>query len=370
MTASSPWGEDRGSSTATSSVSKDGDPFGSAFVDRRTSSGVADPFGTGSDGGFGSESSFAAFEPQEEGVDDKNAKNFGKNWNNNRKNRNNKNNTNDGKDATEDPFGGEYDPFQGDSFREADKFSWDDEPDPFLTDSGIDTSATSGFGNKDAFAFGSGNEDSPDNKNFGGDSNANRKFGNVFDADKNNFLTVPSNINSNRSKSVTGDPLSIIQQVKEIVPQRSKTALGEPTNIDLDFDPFSSSKFGTNADKNLWKSNEDLLNESVSGGGWNNINNNMSSKDTFKANFDDDKNFNFSDNFSSNNNNSINNPVISAASEAEQIAWAAQESLKQENLRKFQDDKEREELELALALSKSMASNKPLNSSRSPSTGL
>ena len=273
--------------------------------------------------------------------------------------------TSDGGNAitiSEDPFGGDYDPFSSNLIKESDKFSWDDEPDPFLTDSGIDTidtstmslgKATAALSNSDLSSPISNNSN---NKNLSG---SHQEFSNIFKdinspSENSNFLSVNSfgnNANNNtRSKSVTGDPMSILQQVREIMPQRSKTALGEP-GLDLDFDPFSTSK--TNENKKVWKSNEDLLNEAVgSNAAYQKTQNNSS--------------FLSSNNINNNRNNSLTPNLQNNMSESEQIAWASEQSLKEQHQLKCQDAKESEDLKLALALSKSMMSK----TSRSPATGL
>lgn len=169
-----------------------------------------------------------------------------------------------------------------------------------------------------------------------------------------------------------GDPF--ISQTKTTVPERSKTALGEPMNND--FDPFSSPMVSNN-DMNKWKSNEDLLNENF-GSGWADVSNSSMANMDWPASptpqiqvlksaaspFDN----NFSANFDNKNNN---NSKIPSFSEDEQFVWAAQESLKAETERKNREEQEKADLELALTLSRSSYPGVAASrSSRSPSTGL
>ena len=160
-----------------------------------------------------------------------------------------------------------------------------------------------------------------------------------------------------RSKSVIGDPFA--SQVKVAsVPVRSKTSLGEPRGGEFDFDPFSTSKLTAADPFTKSQSNEDLLNENVKDWGMNKANNlNRASP--------------FSSNFSSGLPSKDIIESSQGVTEDEQLAWAAQESLRLEDARKQQEQQERAELEFALALSRTIAQSPGKSqSSRSPSTGL
>lgn len=265
-----------------------------------------------------------------------------------------------GSSGAADPFGGDYDPFKDQGFKDADKFSWDDEPDPFNT-LPISTDTTAGdnkvesaaFSTADPFRF-SITEDEA-NANMSTELSNKDLFAfsfpskNIFDSNQNN-----------RSKSVIGDPFA--SQDKETIPTRSKTSLGDPRSVDFDFDPFSSSKV-SKAEKNKWKSNEDLLNENFdAAGGWGS--NSGSAAHTCSSPF--------IDSFTSKPQMTESTLHQSKLTEDEQLAWAAQESIRMEEFRKQQDEQERAELELALTLSRSMTRSpaRPQHSSRSPSTGL
>lgn len=246
-----------------------------------------------------------------------------------------------------DPFGGDYDPFKDQGFKDT-EFSWEDEPDPFNTSTADVNSVSKPLDTADPFGF-SINEDEANANVFteNADTVNNNKFS--FDFGNDQF---DSN-QKNRSKSVIGDPF--VSQTRETIPVRSKTSLGEPRGMDFDFDPFSSSKV-TQAEKNKWKSNEDILSK---------IGHDAEGNATSSP---------FHDSFTS-------QPVKKAmqtqqhaclVSEDEQLAWAAQESIRMEEYRKQQEEQERAELELALTLSRSFAHSPahPTHSSRSPSTGL
>ncbi|KAK3879203.1 hypothetical protein Pcinc_016198 [Petrolisthes cinctipes] len=246
------------------------------------------------------------------------------------------------------PFGGDYDPFKDQGFKDT-EFSWEDEPDPFNTSTADVNSVSKPSDTVDPFGF-SINEDEANANVFSGTSNTvnNNKFS--FDMSTNNQFDSNQ---KNRSKSVIGDPF--VSQTRETIPTRSKTSLGEPGGMDLDFDPLSSSKV-TQAEKNKWKSNEDILS---------------------KIGHDADDNATsspFHDSFTSQPVNKAlrNQQRACLASEDEQLAWAAQESIRMEEYRKQQEEQERTELELALTLSRSFAHSPahPTHSSRSPSTGL
>ncbi|KAK7008169.1 hypothetical protein SK128_028558 [Halocaridina rubra] len=264
-----------------------------------------------------------------------------------------------------DPFGGDYDPFKDQGFADADKFSWDDEPDPFTTlpgnknNSSVSASEnvfnnSSEKKNNDPFAF-----------NINDDVNANVFSGGLSSTDDLSAGFNSDNKNkggsNSRSKSVIGDPFA--SQVKAPIPVRSKTSLGAPIGSDFDFDPFSTSKL-TPADAIMKsKSNEDLLNENFSGGIWGTNKSNAMTNRTSP--------FGSSSNFSEPFSKGITQGSSYNVNEDEQLAWAAQESLRFEDARKQQEEQERAELEFALALSRSIAqTGGQSQSSRSPSTGL
>lgn len=160
-----------------------------------------------------------------------------------------------------------------------------------------------------------------------------------------------------RSRSVIGDPFT--SQVRETVPTRSKTSLGEPRDSAFDFDPFSSAGV-TSTEKSRWKSNEDLLNENFSSWGLanNNSNNNNNNNNSEEINP-------FGDSFTSPGQPWGQPRQPQLATEDEQLAWAAQESMRLEEVRRQQEEQERAELELALTLSRQGPTSR-----RSPSTGL
>ncbi|XP_069190787.1 epidermal growth factor receptor substrate 15-like 1 isoform X2 [Procambarus clarkii] len=336
--SASPWGDDDKLTSAKHAASGDEDPFGSPFSTTKDNfrSGENSPWpqdafgssGFGSDEGFGDSTAFAQHDPFS------------------------------GSSGAADPFGGDYDPFKDQGFKDADKFSWEDEPDPFNTlasnagvsasDNTLDNAA---FNKTDPFGFHINEDDA--NANVSTEFSSKDPYRFSF-SNKDQF---DSNQN-NRSKSVIGDPFT--HQTKETIPMRSKTSLGNPLDVDTDFDPFSSSKV-TKAEKNKWKSNEDLLNESFGpGDGWGS--NSGTRASTANA---------FGDSFSSKPlNKGIHKPTH-LVTEDEQLAWAAQESIRMEAFRKQQEEQERAELELALSLSRSLTHSpgRP-QSSRSPSTGL
>ncbi|XP_076040031.1 epidermal growth factor receptor pathway substrate 15 isoform X3 [Oratosquilla oratoria] len=242
-----------------------------------------------------------------------------------------------------DPFGGDYDPFSDDAFKEADKFSWDDEPDPFAASINADDPNLNLTSSK-TDPFGGSFPD--DNCKLGTETTSGAvKTGFAFD----DFEGTDNNKNIwNRSKSALGDPFAL--QAKKSMPVRSKTALDNPGGFD--FDPLSTTK-GLNKEQNQWKSNEDLLNENLTWGS------NLVSSSQNKP-----------------KSNMLFNKVIS---EDEQLAWAAKESLRLEEERKHQEEQENADLELALTLSKNYGhsadtqtrnSDTFIPSSRSPSTGL
>ncbi|CAL4082246.1 unnamed protein product, partial [Meganyctiphanes norvegica] len=292
-----------------------------------------------------------------------------------------------GGSGTEDPFA--EDPFASDDpfkdhqgFKDEDKFSWDDEPDPFNTVPDSAGEILSDTANNNSIVtksnkfdpFGININDIDDNLNTNVTNTTKDQFSLSVD-NKNEKGNLQNNVNNNinnRSKSVLGDPF--VSQTKATVPERSKTALGE--RMSNDFDPFSSTTV-TNNDMNKWKSNEDLLNENF-GSGWADIScSSMANVDwgasptqqiqvpkSATSPFDN----NFSANFGNKNNNTSKMPNLS---EDEQFAWAAQESLKVESVRKKQEEQEKADLELALTLSRtSFPSVDVSRSSRSPSTGL
>ncbi|XP_047490152.1 epidermal growth factor receptor substrate 15-like 1 isoform X1 [Penaeus chinensis] len=330
--ATSPWGdEDKFTSDAKYPPSTDEDPFGSPFTATKAnirstdnSPWPQDAFGSsgfGSDEGFGDNSVFADDDP------------FSK------------------ASGAADPFGGDYDPFKDQGFKDADKFSWEDEPDPFNTipEESSESAVKMPLDNApktDPFGFSMSEDDT--NANLPTEFFSVDQFNANFDNNKDKLETSQNT----RSKSVIGDPFA--SQVKESIPVRSKTSLGERRLADFDFDPFSSSKV-SNAEKSKWKSNEDLLNENFglnrNEGGWGSNNLVPTSKT------------------SSPFNNSFLNQSQQSASEEEQLAWAAKESIKFEEFRKQQEEQERADLELALTLSRSMTAGKS-QTSRSPSTGL
>ncbi|XP_068243119.1 epidermal growth factor receptor substrate 15-like 1 isoform X3 [Palaemon carinicauda] len=252
-----------------------------------------------------------------------------------------------------DPFGGDYDPFKDQGFKDDDKFSWDDEPDPFTSPDNNNSSATDNVNNNDPT---SAKKNDPFAFSSSDDLNAN-----IFQGSNNDDLgmsfTDDINKSNSRSKSVIGDPFT--SQVKTAVPVRSKTSLGEPGGVGFDFDPFSSSKL-TVADPFMKsKSNEDLLNENLSDWGINKTNNLTNRGSPFGSSF---------------TSGPHKKDIIQSSqgvSEDEQLAWAAQESLRLEDARKEREEQERAELEFALALSRSIAHTPgKTQSSRSPSTGL
>ncbi|XP_071516526.1 uncharacterized protein Eps-15 isoform X3 [Panulirus ornatus] len=336
--SASPWGDDEKFTSSTKHAApSDEDPFGSPFSTMKDSSRSGDnspwpqdTFGSSgfvSDEGFGDAAVFTQDDPFS------------------------------GSSEAADPFGGDYDPFKDQGFKDADKFSWEDEPDVFNTlpdnpgvsaaDNPVDNAA---FSKTDPFGS-SINEDA--------NANVSTEFPSedTFEFSFSNKSQFDSNENS-RSKSAIGDPFAY--QTKETVPLRSKTSLGERRNIDFDFDPFSSSKV-TKAEKNKWKSNEDLLNENFSpGDDWGS--NSGSLANTASP---------FSDSFTTKPLNKNMHQQTHLVTEDEQLAWAAQESIRMEEFRKQQEEQERAELELALTLSRSLnQSPAQPHSSRSPSTGL
>ncbi|XP_069956145.1 epidermal growth factor receptor substrate 15-like 1 isoform X2 [Cherax quadricarinatus] len=337
--SASPWGDDdKFTSTAKHAVSGDEDPFGSPFSTTKDNfrSGDNSPWpqdafgssGFGSDEGFGDSTAFSQHDPFS------------------------------GSSEPADPFGGDYDPFKDQGFKDADKFSWEDEPDPFnalpdtsgvsASDNTLDNAA---FNKTDPFGFSINDDDTNANVS----TEFSRKDTHTFSVS--NKDPFDSNQNS-RSKSVIGDPFAY--QTRETIPTRSKTSLGNPRDVDFDFDPFSSSKV-TKAEKNKWKSNEDLLNESFNlGDGWGNNSGTLANTSST-----------FCDSFSNKQLNKAIHQQPQLVTEDEQLAWAAQESIKMEEFRKRQEEQERVELELALSLSRSLTHSpaKP-HSSRSPSTGL
>lgn len=117
--------------------------------------------------------------------------------------------------------------------KEADEFSWDEEAGgetPF-SDGGLsDSGVGSAFGGKDPF-------DPVDFSPRGGRA----KDGGP------------------RSRSALGDPTF----ERRAAPVRSKTALGQPGCLDVDFDPLASRPGVESAP---WRSNEDLLNENLGTG--------------------------------------------------------------------------------------------------------
>ncbi|KAG0729619.1 hypothetical protein GWK47_003427 [Chionoecetes opilio] len=249
-----------------------------------------------------------------------------------------------------DPFGGDYDPFKDQDFKEADKFSWEDEPDPFggLTEDG------DGDGKAPGKLQGSSVlKADPFDSHINEEADSTDMFAELSGNKRNIRPSVGarSHLSPNqksRSRSVIGDPFA--SQTRETVQARSKTSLGEPWDPSLDFDPFSSTQ-DTTAEVNKWRSNEDLLNENLSGWGAANNNNN----NNINNNNNQDGINPFGDSFTSPSQPKAARP----ATEDEQLVWAAQESLRLEEVRRQQEQQEQAELELALRLSR-----------RSPSTGL
>lgn len=265
-----------------------------------------------------------------------------------------------------DPFGGDYDPFKDQDFKDSDKFSWEDEPDPFsiLPEDGDGkgpSDPVSGSVFKDDPFGCSINEDddtttTTTTTNVFADLSSNNKNINKSSLGAKNLLSLNQ---KSRSRSVIGDPFA--SQTKETVPTRSKTSLGEPWDPSSDFDPFSSAKVTTN-EKSKWRSNEDLLNENFSS--WGAANNNNNNNNNINNNNDDGINP-FGDSFTSPAQSwGDRKPPPRLATEDEQLAWAAQESMRLEEVRRQQEEQERAELELALSLSRQAPT------SRSPSTGL
>ncbi|XP_042205854.1 epidermal growth factor receptor substrate 15-like 1 isoform X2 [Homarus americanus] len=338
----SPWGDDEKFASATKhAASGDEDPFSSPFSTTKgnlrssdNSPWPQDAFGSSgftSDEGFGESCVFAQNDAFTE------------------------------PSGAPDPFGGDYDPFKDQDFKEADKFSWEDEPDPFSTlpvssevntDNPVDNTA---FRKTDPFGFSVNEDDADANANVFTEfsSKESYKFS-LSNADQ-----YDSNEN-NRSKSAIGDPF--FHQTKETIPMRSKTSLGEPRNANFDFDPFSTSKV-TKAEKNKWKSNEDLLSETFApDDSWGS---------TGKLGSVGNAASPFGDSFTSKPLNKGTPQQSHLVTEDEQLAWAAQESIRMEEYRKQQEEQERAELELALTLSRSIThSPAQPHSSRSPSTGL
>ncbi|XP_066979496.1 epidermal growth factor receptor substrate 15-like 1 isoform X3 [Macrobrachium rosenbergii] len=256
-----------------------------------------------------------------------------------------------------DPFGGDYDPFKDQGFKDDDKFSWDDEPDPFTSPDNNNDSSASAADNVNNNENSSAKKNDPFTFGSSDDLNANVFEGFSNKDDLGMSFTDNKNKGNSRSKSVIGDPFA--SQVKAAVPVRSKTSLGEPGGVDFDFDPFSSSKLTVADPFTKSKSNEDLLNENLSGWGMNKANNLTNSGSPFGSSF---------------TSGPHKKDIIQSSqgvSEDEQLAWAAQESLRLEDARKQQEEQERAELEFALALSRSIAHTPgKTQSSRSPSTGL
>lgn len=216
----------------------------------------------------------------------------------------------------EDPFG-TVDPFKDVVINEDIKFSWDDEPDPFMTDSGIDSCNNNNNNNNGDTANIPLKKD-PFNVSFDANKNvidgievrsvdrSSYSFSNILDETNgssnlivnvnskdnktSNFLEVTTNSGSTgaRSKSVLADPIANLLSNQFSQPVRSKTAMAEPI-IDLEsFDPLAS--FGNSPKKNAWISNEDLINENFGSGNNtppnldssnNNTNGNSFKKDSF-----------------------------------------------------------------------------------------
>lgn len=242
---------------------------------------------------------------------------------------------------SEDPFG-TVDPFKDVGLKEDDKFSWDDEPDPFVTDSGIESSNhnNSAENTLNSNLFSNTNKKDPFNVSF--DTNRNvtdgteTNSGSVFDrntskhGDNENFnvmklndesssltatnVSVGESFSSNsvttsstvttRSKSVLGDPIA---NLLSSLPARSKTAMGDPIALDS-FDPFAASG-NSPTKKSEWVSNEDLLNQNFGGsdfgaqGQQNNSSNGQ--QDKYKHIFSDfESSFTGAGNARNNNNNS------------------------------------------------------------------
>lgn len=200
----------------------------------------------------------------------------------------------------EDPFG-TVDPFKDVDIKEDEKFSWDNEPDPFMTDSGIDSCLPNSSGDvtvsaapykKDPFNVSfdanknvidgievrsvnrnsvSSSSNVVDKTNSGGDDH--HLFSDLNDSKTDNFLnikaTLPGGTDSSasagvRSKSVLADPIANLFSKQFKLPIRSKTALADPI-VDLEsFDPLAST--GKSPKKTAWLSNEDLINETFGSG--------------------------------------------------------------------------------------------------------
>lgn len=256
-------------------------------------------------------------------------------------------------DGPNDPFGGDYDPFKDSrSIKEADEFSWDDEADAMFSDGFSDSGVAAG--GKDPFSFG----------DFSPKSNMKKaKLNQSRSVTAGPSAAPASNI---RSKSALGDPLTLSNSSpKNRFPTRSKTSLGNPGNLDFDFDPLASK---SKQDFPVWKSNEDLLNE------------NFSPTAASSGPWPSPSKSNGGQNFNNKNRNNLDNRRF--ADDPFSPAWKS----------KREDSpiskQEQADLDLALALSRSLVQTSSVGgndsdshigaafqsahkrSSRSPSTGL
>ncbi|CAF2268539.1 unnamed protein product, partial [Rotaria magnacalcarata] len=255
--------------------------------------------------------------------------------------------------TADDPFGGDYDPFKDTTvIKEADEFSWDDEPEGAFTDSVSDGSFAPPLTEQhDPFCLSS--DDSPENK---------RTVIGLSGLKKSIISPISQNL---RSKSALGDPLNSLENLRKVIPLRSKTSLGNPGKLELDFDPLSASPkvdFPT-------KSNEDLLNE--------NFNSSFSSTPGINT-FNRDQCWNSSKAVFNNNLTKSSASVDPFA--AFDNVWTMPDNsrLEEESRKKRLKEQEQADLEFAIALSRSQNQpstensykHKNLRSSRSPSTGL
>lgn len=317
---------------------------------------------------------------------------------------------------SDDPFGS-VDPFKDLGIKEDDRFSWDDEPDPFMTDSGVETS--------NANNLPSAKKDDPfsvtfdANKNVIGEGKVSANEGNQLFS---NFGELPSSSStanvacggaSGRSKSVLADPIASLLSVHSSQPVRSKTAMADPIMELNSFDPLAAT--GNSPKKLAWLSNEDLINENFGSSSTrfkdpadsfgsaiaNNSNSKLDFNNAFSSSVDFNSSFSssgtkkrpsdefsFGADFSSVGSSQTNgskgaSPYASAGaavaaemascrssssistrssggtmSETEQLSWAARESLRFEKDRKTREEQEYADLQRALALSTSSASKK------------
>ncbi|XP_018012233.1 epidermal growth factor receptor substrate 15-like 1 isoform X2 [Hyalella azteca] len=312
---------------------------------------------------------------------------------------------------SEDPFG-VVDPFKDVTINEDDKFSWDDEPDPFVTDGGFEGGHASSHelvGKEDPFSV-----SFDANKNVIESETENKKSITRDPIDVSKLfsglsLGVADTSYGGRSKSVLDDPVANVFAKQQNLPVRSKTALAEPF-IDLNsFDPLAPS--GSSPKKNTWISNEDLINENFGSSSSlrkskgdsfglsstaSNFNFNpviTASKLDFNNAFSDQLDFNnsfgsnitqkrmYTDLSSAADRSSVTSsqafeskssspfPSSSGAtfssnsarssggalSESEQLSWAARESLRLEEENKRREEQENSDLQRAIALSAASA---------------